>query len=73
MTTDALHPYSVDPHCSARRNITVVDANSAKPVRSRFGTMLRTRANEKGGLGVSSGICVKNRNRQDNAPMGRLM
>lgn len=73
MTMGDLHPYSLDPHSSARRNMTVVGANSAKPVRSRSGMMLRSRANEKGGLSVSSGTCVRNSSRPDTAPMGRLM
>lgn len=52
MTMGELHPSSVDPHCSARRNMTVVGASSAKPVRSSSGTMLRSRAKEKGGFSV---------------------
>ena len=48
-------------------------ANNAHPTRSRFGAMLRSKANENGGLSVSSGICVKNKHRMETAPIGRLM
>lgn len=73
ITCGELHPYSLDPHCNASRNMTIVGTKRAKPTRSSLGTMLRATASENGGLCVTSGMCVKSKNVPDVAPSGRLM